>query len=557
MPVQPTSAEIGESAVEGQTTTAGGAELAGTEHASTEQASTEQASTEQASSEQAASATSADSGSPTEQEETPLADTTAATDPADAKSAPADTKAAPADTKAAPADAKAGPANAKSVPADTKAAPADRKSAPADAAPAAAAAVTAPTPETPGGAPETPCRAPGTPGPASETPGGKPAASTPWRAPGLDGVRALAVLAVLAFHESLPWIPGGFLGVDVFFVLSGYLITDLLAARFGRDGNIGLASFYQRRARRLLPALALMLLTVTAAVSVLEPGQRTGLRPALLGAVTYTSNWWQAFAHHVLLLALRAAARVRASVVTSGRGAVLPDLAAAPVLILVIARRPAARAAFAWAGALASALAMLFIYTPGSDPSLVYYGTDTHASALMIGAALALTWPLAKVAATGGRVRLSLDIAGAAGLVILAWAAWHLSGANPVVYPYGLVLAALASGALILAAAAPGRIGAMLSAKPLRWLGIRSYGIYLWHWPVIAITAGIAPRSATSAPARLIDAVLPIGLAAASWRWLEEPILRNGLRAELARRVRLLLLAPAAALRTPSAPGRW
>jgi peptidoglycan/LPS O-acetylase OafA/YrhL len=384
---------------------------------------------------------------------------------------------------------------------------------------------------------------------------GERAARTPWRAPGLDGVRALAVLAVLAFHESLPWIPGGFLGVDVFFVLSGYLITNLIAAKFGRDGNIGLPGFYQRRARRLLPALALMLLTVTAAVSMLEPGQRSGLRPALLGAISYTSNWWQAFAHqsYFTLYGPPPAFEHLWSLAVEEQFYLLWPLLLTGILVMV--RRPGARAAFAWAGALASALAMLIIYTPGSDPSLVYYGTDTHASALMIGAALALTWPLAKVAAAGGRVRLGLDIAGAAGLAILAWAVWHLSGSNPVVYPYGLVLAALASGALILAAAAPGRIGTMLAAKPLRWLGIRSYGIYLWHWPVIAITAGIAPRAATSAPARLIDAVLPIGLAAASWRWLEEPILRNGLRAELARRFRLMMLALREVRRAPSAAG--
>ena len=505
MPVQPTSAEIGESAADGQTTTTGDARLPSTEQPEQEPASTEPAAgteptagTEQPGTEQPGTEQPGTEQPGTEQPGTEQPGT----------------EQPGTEAEASAASANPGPGADQQV----------SSSAATDAA--APDAASAPT------------------------------ARTPWRAPGLDGVRALAVLAVLAFHESLPWIPGGFLGVDIFFVLSGYLITDLLTAKFGRDGNIGLPGFYQRRARRLLPALALMLLTVTAAVSVLEPGQRTGLRPALLGAITYTSNWWQAFAHQsyfTLYGPPPAFEHLWSLAVEEQFYLIWPLLLTG---ILVIVRRQAARAAFAWAGALASALAMLAIYTPGSDPSLVYYGTDTHASALMIGAALALTWPLVKVAAAGGRVRLALDIAGAAGLVILAWAAWHLSGGNPVVYPYGLVLAALASGALILAAAAPGRIGAMLSAKPLRWLGIRSYGIYLWHWPVIAITAGIAPRTATSAPTRLIDAVLPIGLAAASWRWLEEPILRNGLRAELAQRFRLTLLAPTAVLRTPSAAGR-
>jgi peptidoglycan/LPS O-acetylase OafA/YrhL len=372
-----------------------------------------------------------------------------------------------------------------------------------------------------------------------------------WRAPGLDGVRALAVLSVLGFHEGLSWLPGGFLGVDIFFVLSGFLITDILAAKFGRDGNVGLSTFWQRRARRLLPALGLMLVTVTAAVTLLEPDQRGTLPPALLGAVTYTSNWWQAFAHqsyfslygpppvfqHLWSLAVEEQFYVIWPLVLLG--------------VLFVLRNKALRVIFAWLAAAASAITMALVYHKGGDPSLVYYGTDTHAAGLLIGAALALTWPLKRVAATVGRLRVTFDVLGGIGIVVLAWSIWHLTGSDPFVYPYGLVIASLAAGGLVLAATGTGAVAKMFSWAPLRWLGVRSYGIYLWHWPVIAITVGRYPRSANSPIANILDAILPIGLAAVSWHWLEEPILRNGLRAELRRRGQILLHAPRTLFRTP------
>ncbi len=372
-----------------------------------------------------------------------------------------------------------------------------------------------------------------------------------WRAPGLDGVRALAVLSVLGFHEGLSWLPGGFLGVDIFFVLSGFLITDILASKFARDGNVGLSTFWQRRARRLLPALGLMLVTVTAAVTVLEPDQRSTLPPALLGAVTYTSNWWQAFAHqsyfsqygpppvfqHLWSLAVEEQFYVLWPLVLLG--------------VMFLLRNRALRIIFAWLAAAASAVAMALVYHKGGDPSLVYYGTDTHAAGLLIGAALALTWPLKKVAATAGKLRVTFDVLGGIGIIVLAWSIWHLTGPDPFVYPYGLVIASLAAGALVLAATGTGQIARVFSWAPLRWLGLRSYGIYLWHWPVIAITVGRYPRGANSTFAHIVDAILPIGLAAASWRWFEEPILRNGLRAEFKRRGKILLAAPRTLLRTP------
>ena len=376
----------------------------------------------------------------------------------------------------------------------------------------------------------------------------------PPRAPGLDGVRALAVLAVIAFHENLSALPGGFLGVDVFFVLSGYLITDLLADhQFGRDGRIDLRSFWTRRARRLLPALAVMLVAVTAAVAVLAPDQLGSLRPALLGAVTYTSNWWQALQHQSYFARFGPPPPLQHlwSLAVEEQFYLIWPL----VLVIVLARLRGrwARAAIAWGGAAASALLMLLTYTPGSDPSMVYYGTDTHATALLVGAALALSWPLARLAAAPAPLVRRVDLVGLASLAVLAWAVWHFSGSDPAVYPAGLVLAAAAAGGLVVAAICPGEVATALAWRPLRWLGVRSYGIYLWHWPVIALSAAVVgPASDTTVPVRILETALPIALAAASWRWIEEPILRCGLRVTLKASVAKLAAAAAAARHSPA-----
>lgn len=358
------------------------------------------------------------------------------------------------------------------------------------------------------------------------------AAATPGmsgRVSGLDGVRALAVLAVIAFHLGMLMTPGGFLGVDIFFVLSGYLITDLLVAQHVRLGRVDLRGFWVRRARRLLPALAVILVAVTAVVAVIEPDQMSALRPMLAAAVSYSSNWYQAF-HHVSYFA---------SVGPPPPLQHLWSLAieeqfylAWPLLLLVLTRLRARRTLVltAWLGALASAVAMALMYVPGGDPSRVYYGTDTHATALLVGAAVALTWPLATLTDAPRRVARRLDCLGVAAVVVLAWAVVHFSGTDPAVYPLGLAGAALAAGGLTVAAAAPGRVGALLSLPPLRWLGLRSYGIYLWHWPVIAIAAAITGPGRAAPWAWAVEVAIAITLAAASWKWLEEPVLRNGFR---------------------------
>ena len=378
------------------------------------------------------------------------------------------------------------------------------------------------------------------------------------RAPGLDGVRALAVLAVIAFHEQFAAFHGGFLGVDVFFVLSGYLITDLLAAQCARHGQLDLRGFWIRRARRLLPALAVVLVTVTAAVAVIEPGQLGALRPALLRrpAIRVTGGRRCSISR----ISPGSARRRRCAICgrspsrSSSTGvAADPDRDAADL------PAPPARAAVALAGAALSAVAMAAIDVPGGHPSRVYYGTDTHASALFIGAALAFAWPLRQLRAAPRQQARRADAAGLTGIAVLAWAMSRYSGGDGALYPAGLLIAALGAAGLVVAAASPGIIAGLLSWAPLRWAGVRSYGIYLWHWPVIAIAAAITGPRPGAPWLRAAEAATAITLAAATWKWIEEPILRNGLRATCRTVCRALGNSAAAAWRSPvrAVPVLW
>ncbi|MGH3108103.1 MAG: acyltransferase family protein, partial [Rubrobacter sp.] len=216
----------------------------------------------------------------------------------------------------------------------------------------------------------------------------------PYR-PGLDGLRAFAVIAVLLYHADLAWIPGGFLGVEVFFVISGYLITALLLAEWRLRGRIDLKTFWLRRARRLLPALYVLLVATLTFAVVFLPGEIAGLRGDVLAALGYVTNWYLIFGQESYFEAVGRPSLLQhlwSLAVEEQFYLIWPPILALGLCIGATRLRRRRVLTVVIFGAVASAMAMALLYVPGVDPSRIYYGTDTRATGLLCGAALAFLW---------------------------------------------------------------------------------------------------------------------------------------------------------------------
>lgn len=353
--------------------------------------------------------------------------------------------------------------------------------------------------------------------------------------PGLDGLRAVSVLAVLLYHAELLWIPGGYLGVEVFFVISGYLITRLLLSEWDGAETISLRHFWLRRARRLLPALYVLLLVTTVTAISFYREELVDLRGQLVAALTYVTNWY--------LIVVDAS---YFDVV--GRPLALQHLWSLaveeqfylvwPLLVLGMLRlfrgRLGPMAVLIGAGAAGSALLMAALYEPGLDPSRVYYGTDTRASGLLLGALVALFWrPVpADPAALRRRVVL-LDVAGLVGLAGVVVAFLRLEETDPFLYRGGFVVVSLCSLLAVAAVVHPGSVlggRAALGTSVLTWIGIRSYGLYLWHWPIYIVTRPGIDVPWGVYPTLALRLALTVVAAEVSYRYVEVPVRRGALR---------------------------
>ncbi|PFB74498.1 acetyltransferase [Bacillus anthracis] len=349
---------------------------------------------------------------------------------------------------------------------------------------------------------------------------------------GLDSLRGLAILGVVLYHVNYKWIPGGFLGVTVFFVLSGYLITNLLATEWEKYKRIDLKNFWIRRARRLLPGMFVMLIIVFAWVTLFHNSLLGKMRGDSLAAVLYISNWWYIYhklsyfdnfgqstpLNHFWSLAVEEQFYVVWPFILSLGFYYIKKRSRMPLFIFL--------------GAIASAIAMAVLYEPGSDPSRVYYGTDTRAFSLLIGAVLALLWPSNRLSnKIIPSARLVLDVVGGIALIIILIMFWETNQYDSFLYCGGMLFLSVVTALLVANLAHPtSRISVLLRFKPLRWIGIRSYGIYLWHYPIITLTSSQASTEEPHLTKAIFQVFLILLMAHLSWKFIENPIRQGALK---------------------------
>ena len=365
--------------------------------------------------------------------------------------------------------------------------------------------------------------------------------------PALDGVRAFAVLGVMAFHGGISWLPAGFLGVDTFFVLSGFLITSLLISEWQRRHTIALGRFWARRARRLLPALLLLLVFVVLYAAFVAPaGTYPGLRLDSLSTLFYVANW-----HFILSGANYFDQASLPSLLTHTWSLAVEEqfYLVWPLVVLGLLKltgRLWAILAVSVVGALASAAEMALLYRHGTGLTRLYYGTDTHGQCMLVGAALASGLALfarhrhAAAAPTGGRpipggdpawaassrwARTLLSILGAAGVVGagLLWSQGSYNGS--FLWEGGFMVAALSTAAVLLCVVCAQRswLAVTLSVSPLRYLGRISYGVYLWHYPLFQWIDG--QRTGLTGYALFgVRFVATVAVATVSFYLVERPI---------------------------------
>ncbi len=369
--------------------------------------------------------------------------------------------------------------------------------------------------------------------------------------PGLDGMRALAVVAVMVYHANSDWLPGGFLGVEIFFVISGYLITLLLISERERTYHISLRKFWARRARRLLPALFTMMTVVVVWTAVFKTWALGQLRGDVIAGLLYVSNYYQIWVGQGYTAAGDfAPLRHLWSLAVEEQFYVLWPV----VMVVLLGRAGTRRVAdvsrwlFIAAVVITVIVALLFYGGPTGDPMVtpdaywwigdrpigkidtLYLGTISRLPGILLGSAFAMVWrPLAIVRGPLRSKGRLFDVLAVLAIVFLGWMCWNTylatpAGANPFLFRGGLFLTSIATLLVIAAITHRGSsANRRLGGSVLVWIGLRSYGLYLYHWPIYQMFRGIAGNKLTLREF-VLAAIITFVVAEVSYRFIETPI---------------------------------
>lgn len=346
---------------------------------------------------------------------------------------------------------------------------------------------------------------------------------------GFDGIRSLAVVGVILYHLLPTSMKGGYLGVPIFFVVSGYLITDLLRQEWEQNGKINIWQFYVRRMKRLYPGLAFLLITASAYITLFQRGLLNNLRGVVVSSLLYVNNWWQInnglsyfdrFANespftHIWSLAVEAQNYLIWPVIF--------------VLLMVFVRERKWIFYTVLGTSVLSAILMMILYTPGGDPTRVYYGTDTRLFSIWMGSALAFVWPSTRLKKNiPKQAKRILNLAGLISLLALILFFFFLDDHYSFVYYGGMFLVSIFCVILVAVTAHPGAsLDRWLTNPVFTWIGKRSYGIYLYQFPVIIFYEA---KVSDIADHVLIHTVIEISLiliiSELSYRYIERPLAR-------------------------------
>ncbi|HEC2170954.1 TPA: acetyltransferase [Staphylococcus delphini] len=352
---------------------------------------------------------------------------------------------------------------------------------------------------------------------------------SPRYMPGLDGIRAVAVIAIIIYHLNPQWLWGGFLGVDTFFVISGYLITSLLLTEYHNTGKIELTSFWLRRVKRLIPAVLFLVMGVLVLTLIFMPTEIQKVRADSIAAIFYVSNWWYIMQNvdyfeqfsvqplkHLWSLAIEEQFYLVFPIVLLSLLSFIRRLKSIRIIFLILL--------------VISMITMMVLYVPNENVARVYFGTDTRIQTLLMGVLLALVWPPFQLKAKVNRkMRMMIDTTGVVGLVILFICFKFVSETNSILYYGGFFLISAVTLLVIASSVHPsGYFAKFLGNKVFTFIGSRSYSLYLWHYPIIVLIHHQFVQGQIPPLVYVVEILLMVLMAEFSYKFIEQPFRKEG-----------------------------